>query len=43
MSRPVLTKLEVPKIVKIRSESVSVLGVIVLNNELKFVKKAAHS
>ena len=39
MSRPVLTKLEVPKIVRVRSESVSVSGVIALNNELKLVKK----
>ena len=39
MSRPVLTKLGVPKIVKIRSESVSVSGVIALNKELKLVKK----
>ena len=39
MSRPVLTKLEVPKIVKIRPESVSVSGVIALNNELKLVKQ----
>ena len=39
MSRPVLTKLGVPKIVKIRSESVSVSGVIALNNELKLVKQ----
>ena len=31
MSRPVFTKLGVPKIVKIRSESVSVSGVIALN------------
>ena len=39
MSRPVLTKLGVPKIVRVRSESVSVSGVIALNNELKLVKK----
>ena len=39
MNRPVLTKLEVPKIVKIRPESVSVSGVIALNNELKLVKQ----
>ena len=39
MTRPVLTKLGVPKIVKIRSESVSVLGVIALNKELKLVKQ----
>ncbi len=37
MSRPVLTKLEVPKIVRVRSESVSVSGVIALNKELKLV------
>ena len=39
LSRPVLTKLETPKVVKVRSESVSVSGVIALNNELKLVKK----
>jgi len=39
MSRPVLTKLEVLKIVRVRSESVSVSGVIALNKELKLVKQ----
>ena len=39
ISRPVLTKLETPKVVKVRSESVSVSGVIALNKELKLVKQ----
>ena len=39
MTRPVLTKFGVPKIVKVRSESVSVSGVIALNKELKLVKQ----
>jgi len=39
LSLPVLTKLEVPKIIKVRSESVSVSGVIALNQELKLLKQ----
>lgn len=39
LSLSVLTKLEVPKIIKVRSESVSVLGVIALNQELKLLKQ----
>jgi len=38
LKRPFLAKLEVPKVVRLFSESVSVSAVIDLNNELKYVK-----
>ena len=39
LARPDLVKIEVPEVIKIRSEKVSVSGVIALNNELKLVKQ----
>ena len=39
LSIPVLTELEIPQLIKIRSEKVSVSGVIALNNELKLLKQ----
>ena len=39
LARPDLVKVEAPEVIKIRSEKVSVSGVIALDNELKLVTR----